>query len=495
MKLSSRLSSFAGIVAGAACFAASWSLGACENEAAAATQKGSAPKDSDFTLVGKSRVVRKGLFEIGDIDGNGVQDYAWLTPKERDSTGAIRVYLMENPAKTKSIRHIIPGKWGFVGHTIRKGDRFGESVAQIGDVNRDGIQDLAVGAPGDSETGKNKGAIYILLMNKDGSVLSSQKVSAKTDLTLGRQHVAGEEFGTKIHALQDVNGDNVKELSVESKDGSQTMVLLNKLGKSISCMKFSTGIDAKVLEPRLSKGKIRVMPLRFDGLDDGDVLEGRSVKPAGSQCFFNQTHCACDEFQSQNSKCLETVASEEGKTVCLQRPCGIGYKCDCSGKKMCSIKAEVESAYTVLPGTPSDPNLVYCGILLNSVERVNVIEGAPVPTPGPVVVSPENAWTPTQCMCSRAMDMQTSASKCLDLARTEGSNLSCTERSCKEDPAKMICDATGTSVCSHESVETTFYKKVDGKFDWTPPAPEVHCVLATKMAESAVCISNCPPQP
>lgn len=496
MKLSRRISSFFGTAAVFASFAATWSRGACETEAGSTSSgEETGPKDSDFTLIGQAKVVRKGLFEVGDIDGNGVLDYAWLTPKEKHSTGAIRIYLMENSTKTLSIRHIVPGKWGFVGHTLLKGDRFGESIAQIGDVNKDGIQDLAVGAPGDSETGKGKGAIYVLLMKKDGSVLSSEKISAKTDTSLGRQHVAGEEFGTVINSLEDVNGDHVKELTVGSKDGSQTMVLLNKQGKSISCLKFSTGIDTKVLEPRLSERKIRVMPLRFDGLDDDDALQISSMKPAlAPQCFFNQTHCACGSFDSSSSICLDTVASEEGKTVCLQRPCSAGFKCDCDGTNLCTIKNSPESAYAVLPGTPTNPNLVYCGILINSVERTSLVEGAPVPTPAPIAVNSENAWTSTQCMCSREVDVHPGPSNCLDIASTIGGHSSCTMRQCKTDLSKMICDAAGKSVCAHESVEKEFYMKI-AEPSWTPPTNHVACELIKKNIDSVACIDKCPPQP
>lgn len=80
-------------------------------------------------------------------------DFAWLSPRGNNSARALRLYLMETATKTLFIRHIIPGKWGFDGHTLSKDDRFGESVTPIGDVNGDGVQDIAVGAPGDSVTG------------------------------------------------------------------------------------------------------------------------------------------------------------------------------------------------------------------------------------------------------------------------------------------------------------------------------------------------------
>ena len=52
-------------------------------------------------------------------------------------------------------------------------DYFGSSMAFIGDLNGDGVVDLAVGAPYDDDGGSNRGAVYVLFMNTDGTVKSS----------------------------------------------------------------------------------------------------------------------------------------------------------------------------------------------------------------------------------------------------------------------------------------------------------------------------------
>jgi FG-GAP repeat len=445
---------------------------------------------NEFTLIGTNLVLKKGLVEIGDVDGNGAIDYAWISPNENDSAGAVRIYLMETPKTTLFIRHIVPGKWGFTGYILSKGDRFGASIAPIGDVNSDGVQDLAVGAPGDSETGQNKGAVYILLMKKDGSVLGSEKISASTDLSLVGQLVEGEEFGTAIQSIQDVNGNDVKELSVESKDGSRTMILLSSCGKSIAGMKFAAGVDPKVLEPRLSEGKIRVMPLRIDGMDDGESFIPSLKAGAPSQCFFNETHCGCRTFPS-TSTCLDAVATEQGKTVCLQRPCQSGFKCDCAGTHLCNRRRTTESNYAVLPGAPTDRSLVYCGILTTELVRTDVIEGAAIPTPAPATqVSFNNVWTPTQCMCSREADILSGSKECLDFARQEANDTICTIRACNiAGSEKMICDAGGSSVCSHKTMSKSAYARAG---DDSLVSGETQCALQTKEVEVVTCIDNCP---
>jgi len=56
-------------------------------------------------------------------------------------------------------------------------DWFGYSVEGIGDLNGDGVNDVAVGSLKDDDGGYNKGAVYILFLNEDGSVNYHQKIS------------------------------------------------------------------------------------------------------------------------------------------------------------------------------------------------------------------------------------------------------------------------------------------------------------------------------
>ncbi|MBI2039155.1 MAG: FG-GAP repeat protein [Candidatus Niyogibacteria bacterium] len=58
------------------------------------------------------------------------------------------------------------------------GDKFGRSVAAIGDLDGDGITDLAVGADADEASGTDgDGALHILFMNPDGTVKSTVKIA------------------------------------------------------------------------------------------------------------------------------------------------------------------------------------------------------------------------------------------------------------------------------------------------------------------------------
>ena len=55
------------------------------------------------------------------------------------------------------------------------GDEFGASVATIGDLNEDGIVDIAVGAPYTDNVFADSGAVWILFLGKDGTVMDQQR--------------------------------------------------------------------------------------------------------------------------------------------------------------------------------------------------------------------------------------------------------------------------------------------------------------------------------
>ena len=50
----------------------------------------------------------------------------------------------------------------------------------MGDLDADGVVDLAVGADLDDDGGSNRGALYILFLNADGTVKAEQKMSDST---------------------------------------------------------------------------------------------------------------------------------------------------------------------------------------------------------------------------------------------------------------------------------------------------------------------------
>ena len=88
----------------------------------------------------------------------------------------------------------------------RKGDLAAISLAALGDVDRDGLPDLIVGAPHSDRTSTNAGAVYVL----SGALPSSGTMGDAPALLTGM--TSGSEVGSSVAAAGDVDGDGNPDL-------------------------------------------------------------------------------------------------------------------------------------------------------------------------------------------------------------------------------------------------------------------------------------------
>ena len=117
---------------------------------------------------------------------------------------------MNSDGTVKSLKKIAHETNG--GPTISDGERLGSAVSSLGDLDGDGVTDLAVGADGDGTGGSDRGAVHVLLLNPDGTAKSSQKIAHQTN---GGPTLADRDrFGSAVASLGDLNGDGVTDLAV-----------------------------------------------------------------------------------------------------------------------------------------------------------------------------------------------------------------------------------------------------------------------------------------
>ncbi|MCP4963084.1 MAG: hypothetical protein GY925_27935, partial [Actinomycetia bacterium] len=152
---------------------------------------------------------------IGDLDGDGIADIAVGAYSDDDGgtdRGAVYVLFLNADGTVKAEQKISSLTGGLTG-PLDNSDYFGASVAGIGDVDGDGIVDIAVGAPVDDDGGTDRGAVYVLLLNADGTVKAEQKISSTTGGLAGPLD-DGDRFGSSVAGVGDVDGDGIVDIAV-----------------------------------------------------------------------------------------------------------------------------------------------------------------------------------------------------------------------------------------------------------------------------------------
>ncbi len=168
------------------------------------------------------------LDTIGDLDGDGVIDLVVGTQKDDDggsNRGAVYVLFMKTDGTVDRVQKISSTQGGFTGN-LDDGDTFGIGATGLGDLDNDGVLDIAVGAARDDDGGTNRGAVYILFLNTDGTVKSHQKISHTTGGFTGSTSFIGQD----LEMLGDLDNDGNEDLFVTSTSGSFWIFYLNANG-------------------------------------------------------------------------------------------------------------------------------------------------------------------------------------------------------------------------------------------------------------------------
>ena len=181
---------------------------------------------------------------LGDLNNDGFADIAVGAPFQEETGVVYILFLAFGGSVAKYIKiggcdKFGGGVWGnpyfknpHYPSPLAIGDEFGCSVANIGDLNGDGVPDLVVGACGDTDSKKGwypggkghdacvaSGAIYILFMNIDGTVKFHRKISARSgNLLIGPQ--PGDRFGASVALVGHRNGCTVIAVGAPFADGA-----------------------------------------------------------------------------------------------------------------------------------------------------------------------------------------------------------------------------------------------------------------------------------
>ena len=156
------------------------------------------------------------ITNIGDFDNDGIIDIAVGATGDRDGgfekMGALWFLYMNSNGTVKDYSKISSTQGNFTGE-IDPFDRFGRSCSVIGDLDNNGVNDIAVGAITDDDGGTDRGAVWILYLNSDGSVISYSKISN----SIGNFYANlddDDQIGQSTTPLGDLDGDGIIDLAV-----------------------------------------------------------------------------------------------------------------------------------------------------------------------------------------------------------------------------------------------------------------------------------------
>ena len=255
-----------------------------------------------------------GLAALGDLDGDGILDMAVGAHNDPDgSTGAGAVYVLflETNGDVKTVQKISMLYGGFSAfYTLDASDHFGISEAGLGDVDGDGVLDLAVSAPYDDDGASSAGAVYVLFLETSGATKAAQKLSASygnfgTFYNLD----AADGFGWGVAAMGDIDGNGVGDMVVSARQdddgvtdaGAVYVVFLVSDGTVKSAQKLSALYGNfgtfYTLDGSLLGGMVAVLgDVDGDGIADmavGANYDNDGGTDAGSVYVINlkQSHC------------------------------------------------------------------------------------------------------------------------------------------------------------------------------------------------------------
>jgi integrin alpha 7 len=216
-----------------------------------------------------------------DVNGDDLPDLLVSAPFYfgRHEGGAVYVYLNDDHKINKKYDLKLTGKLE---------TRFGLAVANMGDINKDDADDIAIGAPYEDD-----GVVYIYLGSKEGLSKTPSQIIKASDLGLEPNRKINT-FGSYLSGGLDIDGNDYPDLVVGAYNSSAAIALLSRPIISIQTSVPKKG-EIKAIDPS---------------------VKGCSENPrANVTCFSFKTCCSIDPLADSNKpQTLNIIYTIEAET-------------------------------------------------------------------------------------------------------------------------------------------------------------------------------------
>ncbi|MBI3019263.1 MAG: FG-GAP repeat protein [Deltaproteobacteria bacterium] len=147
---------------------------------------------------------------VGDVNDDGISDILVGAPLDDDGAAADAgaAYIFYGSTSLASSIGASLANVKLIGGAAN--DLFGNSISGAGDVNKDGISDILVGARENDDGGANSGVAYIFY----GSATLASSINASLANVKLIGEAAGDRFGISVSGAGDVNKDGISDILV-----------------------------------------------------------------------------------------------------------------------------------------------------------------------------------------------------------------------------------------------------------------------------------------
>lgn len=170
-----------------------------------------------------------------DVNGDGIGDFLISDIKANNYTGKTSVVFGSKeqwPAILNLNNDYLDGKRGFVVNGINNNDKSGYAISGAGDMNRDGIKDIIIGAPG---ANNQIGQSYVLFGNNQSwpAVINLSELDGTNGVIINGIDNRLDGSGASVSWAGDVNADGFADVvigtaSMDYTSGDSYVVFGNK---------------------------------------------------------------------------------------------------------------------------------------------------------------------------------------------------------------------------------------------------------------------------